>query len=53
MGHHHETLACEVPALSVLDDDPKFAQLKILRKPYRQADLVTALREVFAGPAAN
>jgi CheY-like chemotaxis protein len=37
----------------MLDDDPKLAQLKILRKPYRQADLVAALREVFAGPAAN
>ena len=37
----------------VLDDDPKLAQLKILRKPYRQADLVAALREVFAGPMAK
>lgn len=34
----------------VLDDDPRLAQLNILRKPYRQADLVAALRDVFAGP---
>ena len=32
----------------VIDDQPGLAQLKILRKPYRQGDLVAALREVFA-----
>ena len=32
----------------VLDDSPGLAQLKILRKPYRQAGLVAALREVFS-----
>ena len=31
----------------VIDDQPGLAQLKILRKPYRQADLVAALREIF------
>jgi PAS domain S-box-containing protein len=31
----------------VRDDDPDFAHRPILRKPYRQADLVSALREVF------
>jgi PAS domain S-box-containing protein len=33
----------------VRDDDPDFAHRPILRKPYRQADLVSVLREVF-GP---
>jgi DNA-binding LytR/AlgR family response regulator len=33
--------------------DPELAQLKILRKPYRQGDLVSALREVFASSAVN
>jgi len=33
--------------------DPELAQLKILRKPYRQGDLVAALREVFASSAVN
>jgi CheY-like chemotaxis protein len=33
----------------VRDDDPEFARRPILRKPYRQADLVSVLREVF-GP---
>jgi PAS domain S-box-containing protein len=33
--------------------DPGLAQLKILRKPYRQGDLVAALREVFASSAVN
>jgi hypothetical protein len=37
----------------VLDDDPDLAQLRILRKPYRQADLVAALREVFINPTEN
>lgn len=39
----------------VIDDQPGLAQLKILRKPYRQGDLVAALREVFAdsGVASN
>ena len=37
----------------VLDDHPGLAQLKMLRKPYRQADLVAALREVFSGSAAD
>lgn len=37
----------------LLDDDPALAQLNILRKPYRQADLVEALREVFTGPTAD
>jgi len=32
----------------VIDDQPGLAQLKILRKPYRQGDLVATLREVFA-----
>lgn len=32
----------------VRDDDPEFAHRQILRKPYRQAELVAALREVFA-----
>jgi CheY-like chemotaxis protein len=36
----------------VIDDQPGLAQLKILRKPYRQAELVAALREVFAKPGA-
>jgi PAS domain S-box-containing protein len=31
----------------VRDDDPDFAHRPILRKPYRQADLVSVLREVF------
>ncbi len=33
--------------------EPELAQLKILRKPYRQADLVAALREVFASSVVN
>ena len=33
--------------------DPELAQLKILRKPYRQGDLVAALREVFASSVVN
>ena len=33
--------------------DPELAQLKILRKPYRQGDLVAALREVFASSAVT
>ena len=32
-------------------DDLEREQLKLLRKPYRQADLVTALREVLATSA--
>lgn len=32
------------------EDDPHVAGLKILRKPYRQADLVAALREIFRLP---
>ena len=33
--------------------DPELAQLKILRKPYRQGDLVAALREVFASSVVH
>ena len=40
-------------AEDLVPNDPELAQLKILRKPYRQADLVAALREVFAEPTAN
>jgi hypothetical protein len=32
-------------------DDLEREQLKLLRKPYRQADLITALREVLATSA--
>ena len=34
-------------------DDLQREQLKVLRKPYQQADLVAALREVLAGGAAQ
>ena len=33
-------------------DELERERLKVLRKPYRQADLVTALREVLAAGAA-
>ena len=34
-------------AEDLVPSDPALARLKILRKPYRQADLVVALKEVF------
>jgi signal transduction histidine kinase len=37
----------------VHDDDARVAGLKILRKPYRQADLVAVLREIFRPPNAT
>jgi CheY-like chemotaxis protein len=33
-------------------DDLQRERLKVLRKPYQQADLVAILREILAGPPA-
>jgi PAS domain S-box-containing protein len=42
-------------AEDLVPSDPTLAKLKILRKPYRQADLVVALKEVFGSenPSSN